>query len=172
MLTKEERFQIAWEVFDRLAPHTPTRDHSREPDVYLLDTMSLPDESFGETEQATIFPLPSLREMVNKFGPLPPFSAVVGICEDGLPFLFDLSDPTTGSVLINGDDSTGKVRLLKTILGSVSVLNHQDCVQFALITPNSGNYTDLTIRPHCAETISTYDRASSEIIIDLVKIAE
>ena len=172
MLTKEEKFQIAWKIFEKLAPQSRPRNKSNEPNKYSLEAVGLPYESITEPEPDTIHHLPTLREIVNKLKPLPPFSAVVGICEDGLPFLFDLSDPTPGSVLISGDDSTGKTHLLKTILGSASALNHPGTVKYTLITPNSGIFSDFTSRTHCTETISTYERASSERIINLVNIAE
>ena len=37
---------------------------------------------------------------------VPAYSLVLGICEDQLPLVLDLTDPSPGSVLIAGDDLT------------------------------------------------------------------
>jgi hypothetical protein len=78
--------------------------------------------------------IPSLAGLIRKIGPQPPYSALVGLCEDGLPFLLDLSDPVPGAVLIAGDPSSGKTRLLQSLLASVGVFSGPQELSYTLIT--------------------------------------
>lgn len=71
-----------------------------------------------------------------------------------------------------GDEFSGKSELLKTILASASALNPPERVAIDLITPNTGDFESLCHLPHTEVAISTYDRASSERIIELAAVAE
>jgi len=75
---------------------------------------------------------------MERLGPVPPYSALIGMCEDGLPFLFDLDDPSAGSILMIGDENSGKTRLMQTILLSASALNPPERRMFSVITSNPG----------------------------------
>ena len=172
MLTKNETLQIGWEILEKLLPQSHARRRPPPTGNYPIEGMNPPPEASSPPAPGGPGPLPTIREIINQLRPLPPYAALLGVCEDGLPFLFDLSDPSPGSLLITGEASSGKSRLLRTILASASAMNHTEQVMFNLICPDSGIFSDLSRLSHCISSVSTYDRASSELVIDLAKIAE
>lgn len=172
MLTKNDRLQIGWEILEKLVPLAPPRQRDSRDDPYPVDTMVHPTETNLASTAGGLNRLPTLREIVNQLRPLPPYNALLGVCEDGLPFLFDLSDPSPGSILITGEAGSGKSRLLRGILASAGAMNRADQVSFNLICTDFGLFSDVNRSAHCLNSVSTYDRSSSELVIDLAKIAE
>lgn len=61
-------------------------------------------------------------------------TALLGVCEDGLPLLFDLSDDVPGALLVASDDEILRHRLLRTLLQSASALNSPRNVQVILLS--------------------------------------
>jgi hypothetical protein len=113
----------------------------------------------------------SLQELLERIGPLPPCSALIGVCEDGLPFLLDLADPSPGSILAVADEHSGKTSLLRGILASASALNPPEKVSFTVLTPNPGEYDVLEgLESNCG-VFSAYDRAASELVVELAEVA-
>ena len=172
MLTKNERLQIGWEILEKLVPLAPHRERGPFSGGYPAEALDNPVETSLTPPPGIFGSLPSIREIINQLRPLPPYNALLGVCEDGLPFLFDLSDPSSGSILITGDTGTGKSRLLRGILASASTMNRADQVAFNLICQDFALFSDICRSSHCINSVSTYDRASSELVIDLAKIAE
>ncbi len=172
MLTKNERLQIGWEILEKLVPLAPSRDRDPISGGYPADELDYPSGASPIHAPGVFNSLPSIREIINQLRPLPPYNALLGVCEDGLPFLFDLSDPSPGSLLITGEAGSGKSRLLRGILASASTMNRPDQVSFNLICQDFGLFSDVRRTSHCINSVSTYDRFSSELVIDLAKIAE
>lgn len=115
---------------------------------------------------------PSLQSLIQSIHPVPAYSSVFGTCDDGLPFLMDLIDPTPGSIIIIGDKGSGKSRLLRAILVSAILINPPEKVSYSLITPNCHEFSAVSNQPHCMVSASPIDRIASEIIMDLSGIAE
>lgn len=153
MLTTQERLEIFLDVLERVAPGM------RERALNDLPTQTI------ETGYA-------LSELLHRLGPLPPCSALMGVCEDGLPFLLDLEDPTPGSILVVADDGSGKTALLRSILASTSVLNRSEEVAFTIVTPNPGKYENLEDLDNCRTVLSTFERDASELVVELADLAE
>lgn len=172
MLTKNERLQMGWEILEKLVPFAPSRKKDSLSGNYPMEAMDHATDTSLMPTPGVLSPLPNLREIINQLRPLPPYNALLGICEDGLPFLFDLSDPSPGSILITGKAGSGKSRLLRGILTSASAMNRADQVAFNLICTDFGLFSGVNRSAHCINSVSTYDRASSELIVDLAKIAE
>jgi hypothetical protein len=59
---------------------------------------------------------------------------LLGSCQDGLPVLLDLKDPSAGAVLVVGDAHSGKTTLLQAMLQSLVERNSQHEVQYVVIT--------------------------------------
>lgn len=114
----------------------------------------------------------SVHEVIHAFGTFPPCSVLFGVCEDGLPLMLNLKDPTAGSLLIEGDPRQGKTQVLKTVLTSAACLNQADHVNFCIISPNPDEMADLNKFPHCQGLTAPYERQASEIILELSTIAE
>jgi hypothetical protein len=117
-------------------------------------------------------PAPSLSSLMGSLGHIPEYSALIGLCEDGLPFLMDLSDPTPGSILISGQPGSGKTRLLAALLTSSARLNDSQLVNFCVITPQLWEIESLKKFPHCQGIAAPYERSASEMIMKLASIAE
>lgn len=127
----------------------------------------------GRRDSTAIQSSPSnLKQILRKIGPLPACSALIGKCFDGLPFLWDMTDPTPGSILISGGRFSGKSAILRTILASAAIMNSPGQVQFYVITPNMGSFDSVYGFPNCKGQVSTYDRASTSLVIRLSELAE
>ena len=106
------------------------------------------------------------------FQPLPDYSTVLGICEDGLPLVLDLNDPKPGAILILGQHQTGKARLLRSILLSACTTNSVEQLYFYLITPDPNNHFELGRLQHCYGVFSSYDKTACELIVELSALVE
>ena len=153
MLSSSERMGIFFDVLERLAPEAAKH---------------FPFVQTGqpETNDTTLYTL------LNRLGALPGFSAVLGVCEDGLPLLIDLADPSPGSILVIGDENSGKVQLLHAILASASILNPVERLVFHVITPDPGAFESLLSFPNCQAVLSAYERDASELVFQLSALAE
>jgi len=153
MLSADERMEIYFDVLGKLAPEAAAHLAPSQP---------------GQpgTNDTTLYAL------LDRLGPLPDFSAVLGVCDDGLPLLFDLADGSPGSVLVIGDEGSGKVGLLRAILASASCLNPPDQVVFHVITPDPGAFEGLLRFPNCQAVLSAYERDASKLVIELSALAE
>ena len=106
------------------------------------------------------------------FQPLPAYSTVLGICEDGLPLILDLNDPNPGAILISGRSHTGKTQLLRSILVSACSSNSVEQLYFYLISPDPGSHIDLRNLDQCYGVFSAYDKSACELIVDLSGLVE
>lgn len=116
--------------------------------------------------------LPSLQALLEQLGPLSPDSAIIGICEDGLPFVLDLNNPAPGSLLIGGDPNSGKTRLLQAILASATLLNSPSQVSFRVLAYQREEYLDLAKKEHCQSLHAIDEHLPGDLIEELVKIVE
>jgi hypothetical protein len=114
----------------------------------------------------------SIHDLLERLGPLPPGSAMIGVCEDGLPYLLDLADPSPGSILVVADERCGKTSLLQAVLASASALNPPEKVSFTVLAPNPGEYDMLLGLDSCVGVISAFDRAASELVVELAELAD
>lgn len=87
--------------------------------------------------------LPSLSIVLTRMPPLPANALFLGMASDGLPVLLDLCDPVPGPVLIAGDSSSGKTRLLQTIARAAELLHSPDSVQYGVVTTNPDEWKGL-----------------------------
>jgi hypothetical protein len=120
----------------------------------------------------SLLPLRKSAGWLQRLEPLPPYTAVVGMGDDGLPLLLDLSDPAPGAILIRGYDERGTARLLQVILASACALNPPQRVRFCLITPDPKAFRPLSALPHCCGVFSPYERQAAETIIELAQRAD
>ena len=114
----------------------------------------------------------SLNEILNEFGPFPPYSLVVGQCMDGLPFMLSLDNPRSGAILVVGESEKQKKQLLSTMSSSACRINHPTDVSWSLISSSPHQYTELVNSPHCRSVTSPHGRAAGELIIDLASSVE
>lgn len=78
--------------------------------------------------------LPNLGRVLAGISPLPHEALFLGMANDGLPVLLNLHDPVPGPILIAGNPSTGKTRLLQTIARGVESLHEPEMAQYGIIS--------------------------------------
>lgn len=115
---------------------------------------------------------PDLQSLIADIGPLPPYSIIIGGCDDRSHLFMDLTDPAPGSVLIVGDDRSGRSSLLTSILHSSVVLNSPRRVRYAMITPDLAGLEFLTDQPHCYKADVTDTEEAVSLVYELAEIAD
>ena len=115
---------------------------------------------------------PYLEEVLEQTGALSPHSAVLGVCDDGLPFLLDLTNPAPGAILIGGSAGSGKTRLLGAILASVASLSTPAQVVYHLIGDRITEFYPIDQEVHCQSVIGSQGIAVDALIEKLCMIAE
>jgi FtsK/SpoIIIE family len=103
---------------------------------------------------------------------LPDHAALLGLCEDGLPFLLDLANPAPGAILIVADPHSGKTSLLRSILASAVRMSAPESVAFNIIAVQPDEYSSLKAAPHCQSVYPVEDPAVGDLIADLVTTIE
>lgn len=175
MLSSEERLMIGLKVLERIKPMLRGRQDGGP--VSTQGNSYVAKDRFEQVERNEVWDVDgenqsSLQALIERAGELPSFSAILGTCEDGLPFLLDLTNPAPGSLLIAGDRGAGKTRLLQAILGSAEILNSPDQVRFHLIAQDGQDYDQIAAYEHCLDTIPAEDISMNELILSLADTAE
>jgi hypothetical protein len=111
--------------------------------------------------------VPYLHEVIEELMPLPPYSMVLGVCEDGLPLLLDLTNPGPGQILLLGDNEFGNRELLRSVIQSVSLLNDRKQASTHLITPRPEYYPELSANNNHVKTYDPF-HPESQILIEEV----
>jgi hypothetical protein len=96
------------------------------------------------------FLLPSQQSLIASLGPFSPEMVLLGLCEDNLPFMLDLTSALPGSMLIVGDPGCGKTRLLRAVLTSACLINTSAQVRYYIISPHPEEYDYPAGQPNCA----------------------
>ena len=115
---------------------------------------------------------PAKQLPITYLDPLPAYSAVVGVCLDGLPLLLDLTNPTPGSILVVGEEPSSRTKIMNGLMTSICLINRVDQVQIDMISSQPGNYSAVYDFINCRNNLSSYDRKSAELIIHATALAE
>jgi len=115
---------------------------------------------------------PNLQGLIDEIGPLPPYSIIIGGCDDHSHLFMDLTDPVPGSILITGDDRSGRSRLLTSILYSSVMLNSPRRVRYAVIAPDLNRLEYLTNRPQCYKAHGMGTGEAIDLVYELAEIAD
>lgn len=89
-----------------------------------------------------------LRQLLRNLPTLPPFTAVLGLAQDGRPLLIRLSSPEVAHVLIAGTTGAGKTELMRALLLSLALSNRPSQLQFVLVDPKGCGLGPLAGLPH------------------------
>ena len=178
MITPEERFSIGLKALERIKPSNRNRrllppassslDLAVSEAVIEAGLVKAPSTLLSNPAPR----VPSLQMLLAQFGPLYPYSAVLGSCEDGLPFLLDLTNPSPGSLLITAEAAGGKTRLLGSILASIALLSTPEQVSYCIISPHPGEYSNLAHTPNCQAVLRPEDHHTGEWIEALALYAQ
>lgn len=120
----------------------------------------------------TRVPSPHLSSILSESSPFPPYSLVIGLCTDGLPFMLSLDNPKSGSILVVGENALAKSQILTAMSISSCRINHPEEVSWSVITRNAHQYAELVSSPHCQVVINPHDRAAGELVVELASIVE
>jgi hypothetical protein len=186
MLSWDERLMIGLKVLERLRPtlrnsslsdgaaHTIESTASdRENNIQGTDEVEFARSADTVKESPTGGPeLPSLEALLEQTGELSPYSVVLGICDDGLPFLLDLTNPAPGAMLLAADPRSGKTRLLKSLLAAATYLNSPDEVSFYVVAQYPWQYAELEQTDHCQGLQAAKDSSLGELIEELARMVE
>lgn len=112
--------------------------------------------------------LPNLSQILARLAPLPSEAIFLGMANDGLPVLLNLYDPVPGPILIAGDKSSGKTRLLQTIARAAELLHSPDSVQYGVVTTTPDEWKNLYGSENNAGIYQTSEENTSELLQSLV----
>lgn len=98
-------------------------------------------------------PGPGYEELMHWLSPAPTGTALLGLCEDGQPLLYDLAGSAPGGVLIMDTDASRSRALQALLIASVIHLGPYGSVEVVLISPNLDEY------PYPPEGAYTFDWA-------------
>lgn len=127
------------------------------------------DSPSGVDHQATSL-VPGLDEVIEQIRPLPPNSALLGVCEDEVPLILDLNNPSPGAILAIGDNRFGNQQFLRSLLLSASMLNDQQDINIHLVSPNARAYPHLTRQPHFIQAFNSHEMASWVLVEEFVRL--
>jgi len=126
--------------------------------------------------RATALGTPRLSQMLEQIQPVPFQTIIIGDCQDGLPFLFDLTQPENGAVLVTGDANCGKTYQLQVMVESALRLYSPHQVQTAVITEHPEDWKAILASPsrskYCHGIHSWHDRQTTNLVLELVSLAE
>lgn len=168
MLTQDERFEMMLDIMNRLVPELRNRRRGRKTRVELSAVSPSPSPTRAHRPIAS----PHLHSFLDRLGPVPPYQATLGVCEDGLPFLFDMRDPLPGSLLVLADADTGKTHLLRSLLYSAILLNSRQQFACTVIARQLEEYAFLIDSPHCNGLISCDEPIAHEHLLERIDYVE
>jgi hypothetical protein len=117
----------------------------------------------------------TVEQILERYTHIPAQTIILGICEDGLPVLFDLMDDHPGPLLITGDAGCGKTMLMQNMVKIAVSLNSPFEVKYATITSNPEEWSGFLgndSRSHCFASHADYDENAGNTIMRLAEIAE
>jgi len=135
---------------------------------FALDPASEAEDSMSES---LTWP-PTLAGLLEGLTEPSPYACLLGACEDGLPFLFDLTNPAPGALLVTGDAAGGKTRLLHSLLHSACRMNSPEQLNFNVVARQPDEYLDLNETEHCQSILPVEEPAVAHLIAELVDTVE
>lgn len=118
-------------------------------------------------EQAASVSIPNatLEALVSGLVGLPQQTAILGVCDDDLPVLLDLSDPGPGALLVASDDREQRLGVLRTLMQTAAALNSPRNVQFLVLSEQpqewQGWLENLDSARHCL-SVEAFEDTSCE----------
>lgn len=115
---------------------------------------------------------PSLDEVLQSLGEFFTPSLLLGVGEDGAPFQMDLRNPSSGALLICGDENAATSYLLRGMIASAVRINTPDEFAVSILTRRLDEFLDFSSFEHCQEILPCNEEVASELVLELADIAE
>jgi S-DNA-T family DNA segregation ATPase FtsK/SpoIIIE len=144
----------------------------------LALALGAPDVRLARTGEALALEVPradaepvNLLTLLRHLPAVPPYTACLGIAEDGRPLLIRLSSPDVAHILVAGTTGSGKTELMRSLIVSLALSHRQSQLQIVLIDPKNRGFAPLARLPHlltppvmsAAEAIPLLDRLVAEM---------
>src|SRR5215510_4905055 len=129
-------------------------------------------DSARDAKQTQPIPaLPSLREVLNDYSPMPPEALFMGVASDGYPMLLNLHDPVPGPILIAGDAGTGKTALLQTVALAAGMVHQPEQLQFGILTSHPDEWNGWEEIPNNVGIFPLQNQSSEDFLLSLASWA-
>lgn len=158
---------------DRWLPGTPGQSRRRPLRAHPAG-MFFPKQIEVSTHKIQLQPgsgyHPNLDQTIANLTVAPERAALLGICDDNLPFVLDLADPAPGAILVIGEAGCGKSSLLRSVLISAGRLCSPDRISLRVIADQPDEYHDLNA--YLQDLLPVEDPAVGDLITNLVQTVE
>jgi hypothetical protein len=118
----------------------------------------------------------TLEQFSRRYHDLPALTAVLGVCDDSLPVLFDLTDARTGPLVALGNPRSGKTSLLKVILQTARQFQGLQPVSHLVIANRPEEYAEFDVsdeeRETCRGIFTPDTRDSLDALNQIVKLID
>jgi hypothetical protein len=161
---KYDRFEASLEILSGLENECNLKKSA------VLDNST--NKGLASNELRFHYPLPSLENLFQELAPIPAYTVMIGACDDGSPILLDLTNPASGSLLLTGEASCGKTRLLTSMVQSACMVTSPRYLRTVGITSSLLEWHPIANNPHSYKWASTHSLEAAAIIRELARISE
>jgi len=134
-------------------------------EIYQNDLLEpIPFAPYGQNTQLATH-RPSIEQVLNHQRNLPSFSLLLGLCEDELPLVLDLTDPRSGSFLIAGDHGFENTAFMHGLLTAALKGNRPSEINLHLISPHADDLLYFHRQPNFKISYEPY-RPEIEIVLE------
>lgn len=157
------RFELALQIYEKLNPNAAI--DGEDPQIqagYLID----------QAQSRLQYGAQGLAAYIQSIQPIPYYTLLLGICQDGLPLLLDLEHYQCGPLLVTGSHTNSMRAFMNSVLGSGRLINPPELVDYILITPNSSAFEKEIISASHREILHPADRSAHELVMLLSALVE
>ena len=158
-----KRFELALQIYEKLNPNAAI--DGEDPQIqagYLIDQAQSRLQNGAQ----------ELAAYIQSIQPIPYYTLLLGICQDGLPLLLDLEHYQSGPLLITGSHTNSMRAFMNSVLCSGRLINPPELVDYILITPNSSAFENEIIPSSPREILHPADRSAHELVMHLSALVE
>lgn len=160
---KYNRFEMGLELLSHLEDELLHHKSSNEP--------AAASPSPAQANLQFRYPLPLLENIIQDLAPLPENMMIIGSCDDGLPIILDMTNPSSGSILVTGERGCGKTHLLSTMARSVCLSTPARLLRVAGVTTSQLEWQAIAQSPHGYKWASTHSLEAQAILRELTRVS-